>query len=170
MSVDEIVDTALCDRMFYDATGGGVTFSGGECMLYPDFIREVASRLKKDGVHIAIDTAGLVPFESFEKVIPYTDVFLYDVKCIDERLHIEGTGRSNKKIIENLDRLISLGCNIIIRVPVIPGFNDTDELERIKEFIDNRGLYAEYLPFHEMGEGKKRAIDLGKSLRVKKNI
>ena len=161
---DELLDILLEDKMFYDATDGGVTFSGGECMLYPEYLERLLKRLKEKGVHTAVDTAGNIPFESFERVLPYADLFLYDIKCIDENLHKKGTGVSNRLILENLDKLIERGADIIIRVPVIPDFNDSSELDRIKEYVCSRGLTAEYLPYHEMGLGKKEALDKGKKI------
>lgn len=158
----ELLDILLADKAFYSATSGGVTFSGGECMLYPEYLERICKRLSSESVSIAIDTAGCVPFESFERVLPYADVFLYDVKCIDPKLHQRGTGVTNRLILENLDRLLEQGANITVRVPVIPDFNDGSELDAIKQYLAIRGLFAEFLPYHEMGEGKKRALEFGK--------
>lgn len=133
-------------------------------MLYPEYLERLLKRLKEKGVHTAVDTAGNIPFESFERVLPYADLFLYDIKCIDENLHKKGTGVSNRLILENLGKLIEKGADIIIRVPVIPDFNDSTELDRIKEYVCSRGLKAEYLPYHEMGLGKKEALDKGKKI------
>jgi pyruvate formate lyase activating enzyme len=127
-------------------------------MLYPDYIAELASLCKENGISVAIDTAGCVPFSSFERVLPYADLFLYDLKAIDPDLHKRGTGRENRLILENLDRLIAAGKRIMIRVPVIPDFNDGDELERIKDFCAKRALECELLPYHEFGIDKKAAL------------
>lgn len=164
-SADELFEIISTDKPYFDATGGGVTFSGGECMLYPDYIAELASLCKKNGIGVAIDTAGCVPFDSFERVLPYADLFLYDLKAIDPDLHKRGTGRENRLILENLDRLIAAGKRIMIRVPVIPDFNDGDELERIKDFCAKRALECELLPYHEFGIDKKAALEsfLGKN-------
>ena len=161
----ELMNILLEDKVFYDATDGGVTFSGGECMLYPEYLERILKMLKEKGVHTAVDTAGNIPFESLERVLPYTDIFLYDIKCIDENLHKKGTGVSNRLILENLGKLIERGADIIIRVPVIPDFNDSTELDRIKEYVCSRGLKAEYLPYHEMGLGKKEALDKASCLK-----
>lgn len=157
-SAEELFSIIALDKHFYTATGGGVTFSGGECMLYADFLASVAKLCYEDGIKVAVDTAGCVPFSEFEKILPYTDLFLYDIKALDEALHIKGTGQSNKLILENLDRLISTGKKITVRVPVIPNFNDGEELERIKLYCAERRLNAEFLPYHEMGEEKKNAL------------
>lgn len=159
MDEEELLSVIRQDKLFYDATGGGVTFSGGECMLYPDFLAKLMKSCKYEGISTAVDTAGCVPFESFERVLPYTDLFLYDVKCIDRELHKKGTGVYNDLILENLDRLIQTGKDIIIRVPMIPGFNKSEEeMASIRSYIEKRGLTAEYLEYHEMGENKKKAL------------
>ena len=102
---DALIKELVKDKMFYETSDGGVTFSGGECMLQIDFLEEILKKCKENGLHTAVDTAGNVPYEYFERILPYTDLFLYDVKCIDEALHKEGTGVSNKRILENLKKL-----------------------------------------------------------------
>ena len=161
-STDELVSIIARDKPFYDSTGGGATISGGECMLYPDFVAELAEKCKSIGVSVAIDTAGNVPYESMKKVLPFADVFLYDVKAIDPVIHKKGTGVDNALILENLDRLISDGAKVIIRTPVIPGFNDGDEQNAIDAYLNTRGLVAEKLPYHAMGESKLKALADGK--------
>lgn len=158
-SVDELFEIIEKDRSYYDATGGGVTFSGGECMLYPEFLVQIAKRCRENSISVAIDTAGCVPYESFEKVLPYADLFLYDVKALDPHLHRTGTGKDNALILANLDRLQKAGKDILIRVPVIPDFNDGEELARIRQFCDERHLPAEFLPYHAFGTDKKAALD-----------
>lgn len=162
MTPRQIFTVAERDSVFYAATGGGVTFSGGECMLYPDFLAECAALCKSGGISVAIDTAGCVPYDNFRKVMPYADLFLYDIKCITEKTHIEYTGQSNALIIDNLEKLISDNAEIIVRVPLIEGFNSGAESERIKEFLSRKHLKVEYLSYHEMGEGKRRALEKGK--------
>lgn len=162
MTTDELVDIIVRDKPFYDSTGGGATISGGECMLYPYFVAELAEKCKRRGVSVAVDTAGNVPYESFETVLPLVDLFLYDVKAIDPALHKKGTGAYNARILENLDRLLAAGAKVIIRTPVIPGFNDGDEQAAIDEYLNKRGLIAEKLPYHAMGESKLKALADGK--------
>ena len=158
-TVDEVMKEILKDKPFYETSGGGVTFSGGECMLQIDFLCEILRKCKENGIHTAVDTAGNVPWESFERVLPYTDLFLYDVKCITESLHKKGTGVSNELILQNLQRLKGK-ADIIIRVPVIPEFNDdASEQDKIKEFLQQNNFEkVEYLPYHDMGEHKKDAL------------
>ncbi|MBQ8758329.1 MAG: glycyl-radical enzyme activating protein [Clostridia bacterium] len=163
MTAEEVLKEILKDKVFYETSGGGVTFSGGECMLQIDFLEEILRLCKENGLHTAVDTAGNVPYGYFERVIPYTDLFLYDVKCIDEDLHKEGTGVSNKRILENLRRLSDeTDVDIIIRVPVMEDFNGTDEeMGRIADFVKAlRIKAAELLPYHKMGEHKYDALGL----------
>lgn len=157
-SLDELVRVIESDKPYFDATGGGVTFSGGECMLYPEYLASVARLCKERGISVAIDTAGCVPFSSFEAVLPYTNFFLYDIKCLDSELHKKGTGRDNALILQNLDRLIEVGARIIVRTPVIPDFNEGEEINRIIAFCKERGLTHELLPYHTFGEDKKEAL------------
>ena len=157
----EVFDVIKKDKMFYDTSNGGATFSGGECMLQIDFLVEILKMCKAGGIHTAVDTAGNVPWEYFEKILPYTDMFLYDVKAFSEDLHKQGTGVSNKLIFENLRRL-SGKCDLIIRIPVIGGFNDDmDEMKRIASFLnDIEHQKIEPLPYHSMGEHKYTALGM----------
>lgn len=158
-TAEELLENVLSDREYYRATGGGVTFSGGECMLYPQFVAETAKLCKDAGLSVAIDTAGAVPYSHFESVLPYADLFLYDIKCLDSELHRCGTGRGNERILENLERLRKTGKQIIIRTPVIPQFNDGEEIERVKAYCRERALPHELLSYHAMGESKREALE-----------
>lgn len=160
-TVDEVMREILKDKVFYENSGGGVTFSGGECMLQIDFLEEILKACKENGIHTAVDTAGHVPFEYFERILSYTALFLYDVKCFTEQLHIEGTGISNKRILENLTRLSrETSVDIIVRIPLIPTFNDDiNELQKIASFLHPlRIRNVELLPYHPMGEHKYEAL------------
>lgn len=123
LTVDEARRLVLQDRAFY-RDGGGVTLSGGEPLLQAEFCAELFRRLKDDGLHCALDTSGAAPWDRFEQVLPWTDLFLYDVKHVDDAKHRDYVGRSNRQIIENLRRLAEGSVPIEIRIPVIPGFND----------------------------------------------
>ena len=154
MTAEELLEDLLEDLPYYQESGGGVTFSGGECMLRPDFLEEMLRRLKGKGIHTAVDTAGNVPYESFERILPYTDLFLYDVKAFHEEVHRELTGASNRRIKENLLRLAGTGKEIKIRIPVIEELN-AGELPLIREFLWANGLRdVELLGYHRMGVGK----------------
>ena len=158
----ELFEIIQRDKALYSQTGGGVTFSGGECMLQIDFLRSILEKCYENGINTAVDTAGNVPFSYFEKILPYVNTFLYDVKCIDEELHKEHTGVSNTLILENLERLIKAGKRIVVRTPVIGGFNDTDkELFRIFNYLKGKGIEkAELLPYHNMGAHKYEGLSL----------
>lgn len=160
--VDEILKEVLKDKAFYDNSDGGVTFSGGECMLQIDFLCEILKRCKECGVHTAVDTAGNVPWERFEKVLPYTDLFLYDIKAMDDETHKKYVGVSNVLILENLKKLFEKNANVLIRIPVIPTVNDdAEEMLKIKAFLEPfNPLKVELLPYHKMGEHKYDALGL----------
>jgi len=127
LSVEEAVAAVLEDKTFYVQSGGGCTISGGEPLLQADFCAEVFKRLRKNEIHCAIDTSGAVKWESFETVLPCTDLFLYDVKHTDDKLHREHVGSSNRQILNNLKRLSECDVPIEIRIPMIPGFNGDEE-------------------------------------------
>ena len=159
----DVLGEVLKDKVFYENSGGGVTFSGGECMLQIDFLEEILKACKENGIHTAVDTAGHVPYERFERILPYTDLFLYDVKCFDSEKHKQYTGVGNELILENLKRLLASGKSIWIRIPIIPTVNDTEEeLQGIKEYICSCGKPAKFdlLPYHAMGEHKYAALGM----------
>ena len=166
-TVDEVVREILKDKAFYEASGGGVTFSGGECMLQIDFLEDLLKECKKNGIHTAVDTAGHVPFGCFERILPYTDLFLYDVKCFDSEKHKQYTGLGNELILENLKRLLATDKSLWIRIPIIPTVNDTEEeIRSIRSFLLSCGTpeKVELLPYHAMGEHKYAAI--GKKVKM----
>ena len=160
-TVDELINIVSEDIPFYKETGG-VTCSGGECMLQGDFLLSFLRECKKKGINTVIDTAGCVPFESFMKIISCTDLFLYDIKCITPELHQKFTGINNARILSNLRGLLTMGANVIIRIPLIPGFNATDdEFYKIKEFLSEfKPNGIEILPFHTMGYGKYEKLGI----------
>ena len=160
-SVYEVLEEVSKDKIFYNYSGGGVTFSGGECMLQIDFLESLLSKCRSLDIHTAVDTAGDVPWEYFERIIPYTNVFLYDVKCFSEDLHLKGTGVSNRRILENLKKLSDIfNGDLIIRIPLIPSFNDDlQEIEKIAEFLKNINYKkVDILPYHSMGNNKYAAL------------
>ncbi len=160
-TVQQVLDTALRDAPFYRNSGGGITCSGGEPMLQHAFLRELLSRAKAHGLHTAVDTAGNVPFSWFEEVLPYTDLFLYDLKCMDEGAHALATGAGNRLILENIRQLSQVGAAIWVRIPVIPGVNDTeDNMIRAAQFLRPlKGVWlVELLTFHRLGGGKYESI------------
>jgi hypothetical protein len=164
MSVDECVAKLLRNREFYTASDGGVTFSGGEAMIQVAFVSECLKRLKDNGVHTTVDTAGNVPWAYFTKVLDHTDLFLYDIKSCDERLHRQGTGAGSKRILDNARRLAEADRPMWVRLVVIPGWNDvaTDLEERLR-FTASLGDVverADLLGYHTLGMGKYLRLGL----------
>ncbi len=162
-TADEVLGEVLKDRLFYENSGGGVTFSGGECMLRIEFLEEILKRCRANGIHTAVDTAGHVPYERFERILPYTDLFLYDVKCFSSQKHRQYTGVNNERILCNLKKLLRTEVPVWVRIPIIPSVNDTEEeMRRIKDFLDSCGSpeKVELLPYHAMGEHKYAACGL----------
>ena len=160
-TVSEVFEELMRDSVFYKTSGGGVTFSGGECMLQIDFLEEILKECKKNGLHTAVDTAGNVSYGFFERILPHTDLFLYDVKCLESEKHKRYTGQGNELILENLKKLLKDGKHVWVRIPVIPSVNDTeDEMRGIKAFLDACGSpeKVELLPYHAIGEHKYGAI------------
>ena len=165
VTVNELLPLLLEDREFYENSGGGVTLSGGECLMQADFCRALLIRLKENGIHTAVDTCGFVPKENFDKVLPFTDVFLYDIKAYDEDVHIRCTGQSNRRILDNLRYLDSLGKNIEIRIPYVPGYND-DQMEKIAGFVKTLGSIrkVKVLPYHNYAGNKYAALGMENTL------
>lgn len=160
-SVDELFDIIQKDKPFYETSAGGVTFSGGECMLQIDFLCEILKKCKDNKIHTAVDTAGFIPWKSFERIIPYTDLFLYDIKSLNNDVHKEFVGVENELILNNLKKLLERRANISIRIPVIPTVNDsTEEMENIKDFLAPHKPNVELLPYHKMGEHKYNALGM----------
>ena len=155
-SVEELVDVCLQDRAFYEESGGGVTISGGEGMAQPDFTETLAAALRERGIHTAIETTGCVSEDVFRRLAPLFDVLLFDVKHYDPARHQEGTGVRNERIIKNLAWAKDNGLQILPRIPVIPGFNDSlEDAEGIALLLNQIGLKrVQLLPFHQMGERK----------------
>ncbi len=165
MTVEELLPVLEADRAFYENSGGGVTLSGGECLLYPDFCAQLLERLKRDGISTAVDTCGFVPRSALEKVMPYTDCFLYDVKAFSETVHQRCTGQFNQKILENLRFLDGAGKRTEIRIPFVPGWND-GEVEAIGQFLSmlHHVTGVRVLPYHAYAASKYAALDIPSAL------
>ena len=161
MTVEALFKEIEKDRAFY-GENGGVTFSGGECMMQVEELSEILKLCKAHGIRTAIDTSGYVPFAHFETVLPDTDLFLYDIKCMDPARHRQYVGVDNERILENLARLLDGGAAVWVRVPIVPTVNDSeDEMRRICVFLAEHRppQKVELLPYHAMGEAKYRALD-----------
>ena len=161
-TLEEALQVIRRDQPFYRSSGGGVTLSGGEVLLQADFASELLKKCKEEGMHTAVDTAGLVPWEAFRKVIPFTDLFLYDIKAVTPELHKRATGADNALILENYRKLRDTGAQIWVRIPVIPGYTeDIEELRKIAVFLKGQEpVSVELLRFHRMAESKYRALGM----------
>ncbi len=162
ISVKELVEEIEKDTIFFDESNGGVTFSGGEPLSQAIFLKNVLLECKKRDIHTTLDTSGHVNPEVLKNMVEYVDLFLYDLKVIDDEKHKRYTGVSNQLILANLKLLSDLGCKIIIRIPIIPGINDGDE--DIKQFIqvlkDLKIQRIDLLPYHQIAEHKYHRLGL----------
>ena len=165
VTVEELLPILLEDRDFYENSGGGVTLSGGECLCQADFCACLLKQLKENGIHTAVDTCGFVNREAIDKVLPYTDLFLYDIKAIDEAVHMRCTGQSNKPILENLRYLDDCGKPIEIRYPYVPDYN-ADQAEKIAAYVAAlRHIKAvKVLPYHNYAGSKYAALGIENTL------
>lgn len=159
---EQVVETVLADRAYYEATGGGMTLSGGEPLMQPEFARTLLLLAKEQGIHTCVETCGYAAWQSFEEILPYTDLFLFDVKTTPEK-HLHWTGVSSRRILDNLDSLYHAGAQILLRCPIIPGVNDTET-----HFAFLQGLLEKYprlqgmqmMPYHNLGVGKAKRLHL----------
>lgn len=156
MTPQELLTEIKKDESFYKRTGGGVTFSGGEALLQADFLEETLKLCKAAGIGTAVETCGNVPWENFERIAPFMDVFLFDIKHTDSVKHKEYTGAGCERIMENCRRLKAMDKQIIIRVPVIPEFNfERDSLASIIRFAEEIGVEEiNFLPYHRYAANK----------------
>ncbi len=164
-SVSNVLEILEKDRIFFQQSHGGVTFSGGEPMMQFDFLLEALKACKANGYNTALDTSGYSSPENYEAVIPFTDIFLFDIKHSDDSKHIEYTGVSNIGILDNLRLILKNGKDVMVRIPVIPGKNDdTVNLTAIRELL--AGLKCEnlkkinLLPFHRIGASKYKRFNI----------
>jgi pyruvate formate lyase activating enzyme len=155
-SVDETVSSLLKDRFYYEVSGGGVTISGGEPLLQDEFVKSILIKLKSLNIHTAVETAGLVEWKAIKNILDYTDLFLYDIKHLQNEKHISGTGDENNLILENLKKLLDSGAEVIIRYPLIPGFNmDREYVFQLIDFLLLLKVNTIHLlPYHNLGISK----------------
>mgnify|MGYP001031050000 CR=1 FL=1 len=160
---EQVMEEVQKDIVFYEESGGGVTFSGGEPLLQPDFLEVLLGKCKEKEIHTAVDTTGFAKSEDLLRTAPKTDLFLYDLKLMDELEHRKYTGVSNEPILKNLSALSRCHGNIIIRIPVIPGVNDGEEnLMRTAGFVSglNGVREIDLLPYHKAGAGKYQRLEM----------
>ena len=164
MTAAEVFDKVRRDKMFYDTSGGGVTVSGGEPLTHADFVAELFTLCRGEGIHTCVETCGCVPRSAFEKVLPLTDVFYFDLKLMDGGLHRAYTGQGNENILANARFLAERGAKLLFRQPLIPGVNSPEENVRATAaFIRGLGredLALQLIPYHRMGASKYAALDI----------
>lgn len=162
MTTLEVLDEVLKDKMFYGTSGGGLTISGGEPSYQPAFTLELLSLAKENGISLAIETCGIGSRDFYKKVANLGATFLFDIKCLDPVRHKELTGADNMHILSNLQYLMEREANIIIRLPLVPDCNDSDEdIAKLCDFLtENKGRYryAEIMPYHTLGIGKSEKL------------
>ncbi|MDI9471203.1 MAG: glycyl-radical enzyme activating protein [Bacillota bacterium] len=175
--VGELLDLVERDLSFYERSGGGVTLSGGEPLLQADFAAALLEGCRARGLGTAVETAGAVPWAAFERLLELVDLWLFDLKLMDPGRHREATGRDNAEIHANLERLAPLARALRVRVPLLPGLNDTEaEREAMAAFVAGLGrpagasaIEVQPMPYHELGAGKYESLGLeykGRGLRV----
>ena len=164
IGIDEAMDEILEDFDFY-GENGGLTLSGGEALMQSDCCTALLKKAKAAEIQTAVDTCGFVKKEELDKVIPYTDLFLYDIKAFDEDVHIRCTGVSNQVVLENLEYLNALGKRIEIRIPYVPNYND-DQIEKIARFLaPMQSISAvKVLPYHRYAKSKYTSLDMQDTL------
>lgn len=162
MTVREVMGEVERDAAFYERSGGGVTFSGGEPLMQPKFLKELLKECKQGGLHAVVDTSGYADADVVSAVMPHVDLFLYDIKAMDEETHLKLTGVSNGRVLSNLKMLVGRGSQVVVRYSVIPGVNDSDgDLDRLGSFVASvgEGMEVCLLPYHRVGVEKVRRLD-----------
>ena len=165
--VEDILRELEKDKVLIETSGGGVTLSGGEPAAQPEFTAQLLEALKERGYHTALDTCGHAPWGTLQKLLVHTDLVLYDLKHMDPETHEQLTGRNNELIISNLKRISASGVPaIIVRIPLIPGYNDSDgHLKRTSQFLSSLRIETvELLPYHRLGVPKYEALGRDYSL------
>jgi pyruvate formate lyase activating enzyme len=164
MEVDQLLEILLRDTHFYEESGGGVTCSGGEPLMQSEGLALLLRACREHGLHTTIDTSGYAKEEQFERIIPFTDLFLYDLKNMDPELHLKYTGVDNTSILNNADKLLEQGARVIFRIPVVPGINTTSsEVESMIGFIKERArkmTEVHLLPYHRIAGNKYRRLQM----------
>jgi pyruvate formate lyase activating enzyme len=170
MTAEQVVAEVLLDRVFYETSGGGVTLSGGEPMLQHEFARAILRGCKDEGLHTAVETTTNCKWDLIEGILPVTDLFMVDIKHLDDQKHREATGVSNRLILQNIRKLSATGKPIIFRVPVVPTVNDTpEEIGAIANFVrelsaaradQGAGVSLELLTFHRLASDKYKSLGM----------
>ncbi len=166
MSAEEVVRIVDRDTLFYDQSGGGVTFSGGEPYLQPEFLAQLLEGCRRKRIHTAVDTCGMADPDSLVRTLSLVDLFLFDIKLLDDERHRTFTGMSNVRILDNLRTLVEAHARVVVRLPLVPGVNDDpDGVARLGRFLSGLGLSrVDVLPYHRAGTAKYQA--LGREYRL----
>lgn len=163
-TVDRLVSLLLRDQAFYEESGGGVTLSGGEVMAQDiTYLETLVKKLDRRGISVVIDTCGYAPYEKFERLSPYVEAYLYDIKFMDAVLHEKYTGKDNGLILDNLEKLAADGKKIYLRLPLIAGLNDKKEdMEAVAAWLREHKVHPakiHLLPYHDIGKDKYKRLD-----------
>lgn len=163
MSVQEVLDEVLIDSIFYEESGGGLTLSGGEPMLQADFAYDLLKEAKKQGLQTTLETSGYAPIQEYQKILPYIDCFYWDYKESDSKKHKQFTGVGNQQILSNFEYIYEQGASIVLRCPIIPTINDTEEhfkgiANMIKKHPNLDGW--ELMPYHRFGLSKEKRLGM----------
>ena len=169
ITVNEVIDEIEKDRVFYEESNGGVTLSGGEPLFHFEFLFELLKTLKNKNIKIAVDTTGFTETEYLKSILEYVDLFLYDIKAMDDNIHFKYTGVSNKIIFDNLAFILNNGGNVIIRYPVIPGVNDSEnDISLLRKFIlkqNGKIKEIDFLPFHNIANNKYKKLNMDNTFK-----
>ena len=168
VTVGEILPEILADVHYYRRSGGGLTLSGGEMLGQPQFAADLLRAAQENGLHTAVESTAFAPFETVQKVLPYIDLFMMDVKHMDSAKHKEYTGQPNELILQNARKIAESGVELIIRTPVVPGVNDNaEDIRAIAKFAASLPGVKEYhlLPYHRLGQDKYAGLDRNYALK-----
>lgn len=159
-TVNEVTEEVIKDKMFYEESGGGVTVSGGEALLQADFVKELFLRCKDYNINTAIETCGYVSWDAFEKVVPLTDYIIMDIKHVNKKNFFDGTGGDSKIVMDNFEKLLDMGKQIEVRIPLIPNFNsDFLSFQQICTYLKKCNVKnITILPFHKLAKEKYNSL------------
>jgi pyruvate formate lyase activating enzyme len=164
MSLAEVWDAVRRDKMFYDDSGGGITASGGEPLLWSKFIRELFTLSHAESINTCIETCGLADPEALQNVLSVTDHFLFDLKHMDSEIHRKQTGQPNEQILKNAAFILEQGADVVFRQPLIPGINDSlmniDATAAFLTRLGDRATRLQLMPYHRMGQNKYKALNM----------
>jgi pyruvate formate lyase activating enzyme len=172
-TVEALYEEINKDRIFYDESGGGVTFSGGEPLAQPEFLETALKKCFQEGIHTTVDTSGYAEKDVFKKIMPFTNLFLFDLKIIDPIEHIKYTDRTNEFILENLKFLMDNKADVVIRIPLISGITSTtNNLSGIIDHLNNFEIKPQVnlLPYHKIAEGKYKKFGIANRMKGRKEI